>query len=101
MLPGEESGVYIKYMTDMLKSRPGDVKMREKYVLGPFEGERLVIGGVLSDNVNRTVRQVPLLGNIPILGWLFKGREISTDTQDLIVIITPSVLGLTPPVDKR
>ncbi len=65
------------------------------------EGERLVIGGVLSDNVNRTVRQVPLLGNIPILGWLFKSREISTDTQDLIVIITPTVLGLTPPVDKR
>jgi type IV pilus assembly protein PilQ len=65
------------------------------------EGERLVIGGVLSDNVNRTVRQVPLLGNIPLLGWLFKSREISTDTQDLIVIITPTVLGLTPPVDKR
>ncbi len=65
------------------------------------EGQRLVIGGVLSDTLSRTVRQVPLLGNIPILGWLFKGREISTDTQDLIVIITPSVLGLTPPVDKR
>ncbi len=65
------------------------------------EGERLVIGGVLSDNVNRTVRQVPLLGNIPILGWLFKARETSNATDDLIVIITPTVLGLTPPVDKR
>lgn len=64
------------------------------------EGERLVIGGVLSDNNSRTVRQVPLLGNIPILGWLFKSREISTDTQDLIVIITPSVLDSKAPVRR-
>ena len=64
------------------------------------EGERLVIGGVLSDNNSRTVRQVPLLGNIPILGWLFKSREISTDTQDLIVIITPSVVDSKAPVRR-
>jgi len=64
------------------------------------EGERLVIGGVLSDNNSRTIRQVPLLGNIPILGWLFKSREISTDTQDLIVIITPSVLDSKAPVRR-
>lgn len=64
------------------------------------EGERLVIGGVLTDNNTRTVRQVPLLGNIPLLGWLFKAREISTDTQDLIIIITPSVLDSKAPVGR-
>jgi type IV pilus assembly protein PilQ len=64
------------------------------------EGERLVIGGVLTDNNSRTVRQVPLLGSIPILGWLFKNREISTDTQDLIVIITPTVVDSKAPVGR-
>jgi type IV pilus assembly protein PilQ len=64
------------------------------------EGERLVIGGVLTDDNNRNVRQVPLLGRIPILGWLFKAREISTDTQDLIVIITPTVLDSKAPVRR-
>ena len=64
------------------------------------EGERLVIGGVLTDNNTRTIRQVPLLGNIPLLGWLFKAREINTDTQDLIVIITPSVLDSKAPVGR-
>jgi type IV pilus assembly protein PilQ len=64
------------------------------------EGERLVIGGVLTDNNTRTIRQVPLLGSIPLLGWLFKAREVNTDTQDLIIIITPSVLDSKAPVGR-
>jgi type IV pilus assembly protein PilQ len=56
------------------------------------EGERLVIGGVLSETASSTVRQVPLLGRIPVLGWLFKSREISSTGEELIVIITPSVV---------
>jgi len=46
------------------------------------------------DAVERTLRQVPGLGRIPVLGWLFKSREISTDGQELIVIITPTVLPM-------
>src|SRR3954471_2261813 len=43
MLPGGETGVYAKNFGDMLKSRPGEVKLRDRFMLGPFEGERLVI----------------------------------------------------------
>ena len=57
MLPGEEAGVYAKYLTDMLKSRPGEVKSRTKFELGPFEGERLVI----AQRRDRTVREVRLI----------------------------------------
>ena len=57
------------------------------------EGERLVIGGVTLDSQANTTRQVPLLGRIPILGWLFKSREISSTAEELIVIITPSVVA--------
>jgi type IV pilus assembly protein PilQ len=56
------------------------------------EGERLVIGGVLNEIRARVTRQVPVLGNIPVLGWLFKSRETSDNAEDLIVIITPSVV---------
>jgi type IV pilus assembly protein PilQ len=60
------------------------------------EGERLVIGGVMVETDNRLDRQVPVLGNIPILGWLFKSREDSTNREELVIIITPSVVpGLT------
>ena len=56
------------------------------------EGERLVIGGVLLETSNTNLRQVPLLGRIPVLGWLFKSREFSSTAEELVVIITPSVL---------
>jgi type II secretory pathway component GspD/PulD (secretin) len=57
------------------------------------EGQRLVIGGVTNDTSSNTIRQVPLLGRIPVLGWLFKSREISSTGEELIVILTPSVIS--------
>ncbi len=57
MLPGEETGVYVKSMTDMLKSRPGEVKLRDKFTLGSFEGERLVI----AQKREKTIREVRLI----------------------------------------
>src|SRR3954471_14189614 len=57
MLPGEETGVYTKSLTDMFKSRPGEIKSRGKFVLGPFEGERLVIG----QRRDHTIREVRLI----------------------------------------
>jgi type IV pilus assembly protein PilQ len=57
------------------------------------EGQRLVIGGVSIENAGTNLRQVPVLARIPVLGWLFKSREISNDSEDLIVIITPSVVA--------
>src|SRR5690349_9532722 len=57
MLPGEETGVYAKATAEMLKSRPGDVKLREKFFLGPFEGERLLI----AQRRDRTLRDVRLV----------------------------------------
>jgi type IV pilus assembly protein PilQ len=57
------------------------------------EGQRLVIGGVTNEISTNTVRQVPLLGRIPVLGWLFKSREIASTGEELIVILTPSVVS--------
>ncbi len=59
------------------------------------EGERLVMGGALVENDNSTVREVPLLGRLPVLGWLFKSRELSNTAEELLLILTPSVLQAT------
>jgi type IV pilus assembly protein PilQ len=66
-----------------------------------LEGQRLVIGGVMSEIRSRVVRQVPVLGNIPVLGWLFKSRETNETAEDLIVIITPSVVQRTDGTVQR
>ena len=39
------------------------------------DGEILVLGGLVRDEVQETESKVPFLGSIPILGWLFKGTE--------------------------
>jgi hypothetical protein len=57
MLPGGEADVYAKSMGDMLKSRPGEVKSRGPFNLGPYQGERLVI----AQRRERTIREVRLV----------------------------------------
>jgi type IV pilus assembly protein PilQ len=56
------------------------------------EGDRLVIGGVTQNVQQKTVRKVPLMGDIPVLGWLFKQREDFETGRELVVFITPSIL---------
>jgi type IV pilus secretin PilQ/predicted competence protein len=61
------------------------------------EGDRLVIGGVTTSVNQNTVRKVPLLGDIPILGHLFKQREDFETGRELVVFLTPTVLRTPPP----
>ncbi len=56
------------------------------------DGGTVVIGGVIQTQNNLNVQQVPLLGNVPYLGNLFKRRSVSTATQELIFFITPHII---------
>ncbi|OGR96525.1 MAG: hypothetical protein A2016_00700 [Elusimicrobia bacterium GWF2_62_30] len=55
-------------------------------------GQTVVIGGMLSSNETKTVRKVPLLGYIPILGWLFTSISSTRSNTDLVIFITPTIL---------
>ena len=56
------------------------------------EGERLVIGGVTKNSTQEETRKIPLFGDIPVLGWLFKTRSSKDEARELVIFITPSVL---------
>ncbi len=56
-------------------------------------GQTVVIGGLLSSRETDQTRKVPLLGDIPILGWLFTSRSTSKTTTDLVLFITPTILA--------
>ena len=56
-------------------------------------GQTVVIGGLLTSQESDFTRKVPLLGDIPILGWLFTSRSSSKSTTDLVIFITPTVLA--------
>jgi type IV pilus assembly protein PilQ len=56
------------------------------------DGGTVVIGGVIQTQNSVNISQVPLLGNIPAVGNLFKRRTVSTANQELIFFITPRII---------
>lgn len=55
-------------------------------------GEIIALGGLLDDNERRTIEKIPLLGDIPGLGELFKSRSKSRQKTNLMVFIRPTIL---------
>ena len=56
------------------------------------EGENLVIGGLLRDNVNEVVKSVPLLGEIPWLGAFFRRTQMMTERTELLIVVRPTLV---------
>jgi type IV pilus secretin PilQ/predicted competence protein len=56
------------------------------------DGGTVVIGGVIQTQNTLSLAQVPVLGDIPFLGNLFKHRSVTTQTQELIFFITPRIV---------
>jgi type IV pilus assembly protein PilQ len=57
------------------------------------DGHTAVIGGIYTRNTGRSIDQVPLLGDIPILGVLFQNRSSSDQRSELIIFITPRIVN--------
>ena len=55
-------------------------------------GETVVIGGMIQEDSGSGTYKVPLLGDIPLLGWLFKSRSTSNKRTNLFVFITPRII---------
>ena len=62
------------------------------------DGETLVIAGLIRDKVVNTVSKVPFLGDIPLLGYLFKHKNKTTEKKNLLIFITPKIV--TPQLDS-
>jgi general secretion pathway protein D len=56
------------------------------------DGETIVIGGLIHDTQSDTVYKVPLLGDIPLLGYLFRRKSTSRTRVELLIFVTPRVI---------
>ena len=56
------------------------------------DGATVVFGGVIANENNLTIQQVPVLGSIPLIGNLFKRTGVSTTTNELLFFITPKII---------
>ena len=68
-------------------------------VLRVKDGETIVIGGLVQHNELDVERKVPLLGDIPLLGHLFRRTDVQERRSELLIFLTPTVLD--PPTVRR
>ncbi len=66
---------------------------RADSVINIDSGSTMVIGGLMDSTESKQVSKIPLLGDIPILGEFFKYTTKSRDKRELIIVITPYIMG--------
>jgi pilus assembly protein CpaC len=64
------------------------------------EGESLVIAGLLDRRILKDITKFPVLGDIPILGTLFRSTRFRNSESELVFVITPRVVGAMKPGEK-
>lgn len=72
-------------------------------------GDTAVLGGLIKDRETEEIVKVPLLGDLPIIGWLFKSKETNKEKVNMLVFITPKIIRnpadtkhvLNKTIDKR
>ncbi|MFC1889941.1 type II secretion system protein GspD, partial [Thermodesulfobacteriota bacterium] len=64
------------------------------------DGQTIVIGGLMQDTMNNTENKVPFLGDIPVLGWLFRYNSNNLDKTNLMIFIRPKIIKEDRDVDE-
>ncbi len=72
---------------------PGLIKRRAETEVNLRENETLVIAGLLTDETSKAIDRVPALGDLPVLGKLVRSREFRDRRTDLVVFVTPRIVG--------
>lgn len=54
--------------------------------------DTVVIGGLIADRDTTTVNKIPILGDIPLLGWLFKTKSARREKTNLMILLTPRII---------
>jgi general secretion pathway protein D len=64
----------------------------ETVVVTP-DGQTVVIGGLIEDNKTETIRKIPFLGDIPLLGAAFRRKETADTKTELLILLTPNIVN--------
>ncbi|MCX7187341.1 MAG: type II and III secretion system protein family protein [Methylophilaceae bacterium] len=75
---------------------PSFVTRRVSTTVQLHDGQSFAIAGLIKNNVTETIRRFPILGNIPILGALFRSSEFQKDKTELIFVVTPRLVKPLP-----
>jgi pilus assembly protein CpaC len=80
-------------------SVPGILTRRTETTVELGSGQSFVIGGLLNNNANNSVNKAPFLGDLPIIGQLFRSNGWKRDEDELVIVVTPYLVR--PVSDNR
>ncbi|MBI5625294.1 MAG: type IV pilus secretin PilQ [Elusimicrobia bacterium] len=71
---------------------PSTSRSTVKTIVIVRDAETVVIGGLITDRKDTRINKVPLLGDIPVLGWLFKKKFDQRQRVELLIFVTPRII---------
>ncbi len=57
-----------------------------------YDGQTIVLGGLISENLRKIKDKVPMLGDLPFLGRLFRSESSTSDKRNLVIFVTPTII---------
>ena len=85
-----EVGAWVQLSTGLypvIKTKEADVEVLVQ------SGNTVVIGGLIYEKDIKTVAKIPFLGDIPVIGWVFKKQKREKEDKEILVFVTPTVFG--------
>lgn len=79
---------------------PGFLTRRAETQMNVHVGDTIVISGLVDSNASKTFDKVPGLGDIPVLGALFRSRNFQRNRTDLVMFITPTIVEASSPENR-
>ncbi|MGO4376888.1 type II and III secretion system protein family protein [Pseudoduganella sp. RAF19] len=76
---------------------PSFTTRRAATVVQLYDGQSFAIGGLIKNNTTTNVKTLPFLGEVPVLGALFRSNDFQTDRSELVFVITPRLVKPLPP----
>lgn len=70
----------------------GIVNRQAKTEVNVADGDTVVLGGLIRDTIKEINSKTPLLGDIPVLGWLFRSKRSESQKTNLVIFITPNII---------
>lgn len=75
------------------RSMPPDLSRRQmSSVVTVNDGSTVIMGGLINTKNDIKTHKVPLLGDLPVLGWLFKSEGVAKKTEEIVIIIEPHIV---------
>jgi len=79
---------------------PAFLTRKTNSIVNVHSGQTIVLSGLIHSTGNNTINKLPWLGDIPILGALFRSTQFQHDQSELVIFVTPEVINPTSSVNR-